>query len=109
MKPDTSPAVVRVPGPRFRMEEDDAIRQELLELVAGDQHRIVLDFEEVEFVDSSFLGLLIIVLKRVTASGGDLRICCLREQLRGIFNLMRLDRLFDIYDSQEEAIQSFPQ
>jgi anti-anti-sigma factor len=67
----------------------------------------VLDFGEVEFVDSSFLGLMIVLLKRVTAEGGDLRLCRLQAPLRGIFELMRLDRLFAVYDTDTAAVESF--
>ncbi len=104
---DSEPTVVQVPGPRIRLEESGAVRAELLGLVEAGKNRLVLDFAEVDFVDSSFLGLLIIVLKRAMASGGDVRICCLRPQIVSIFNLMRLDKLFQIFETRAKAIESF--
>lgn len=107
MSPAAQPTVVPVKGPRIRLEENEIIREQLLGHIAEGHTRLVLDFNEVEFVDSSFLGLLIIVLKRATAAGGDIRICCLQPPLQKIFQLMRLNRLFQIYGSRDEAVASF--
>jgi len=104
---EVEPTVVEVPGPRIRLEESGKVRSDLLALIESGKDHLVLDFEDVDFVDSSFLGLLIVVLKRATATGGDVRICCLRPQLINIFTLMRLDRLFEIHDTRQAAIDSY--
>lgn len=103
----TEPLVVKIGVPQVRAEENEVLRKELLEMLDDDQNQIILDFTGVEFVDSSFLGMLIIVLKRCTAKKGDLRICCLSAPLHGIFDLMRLTRIISIYETPEEAIKSF--
>lgn len=103
----SEPFVVVVPGPRMRLEDNDQFKARLYQLVAEGRTRLVLDMSGVEFVDSSFLGLLIIVLKRVSALGGDLRVSGLCVQVREIFALMRLDKLFHIHDTTEEAVRSF--
>jgi len=108
MSESQSPTVVVVPGPRIRLEENDVIRELLLGHITDGRTRLVLNFEQVEFVDSSFLGLLIIVLKRATAAGGDIRICCLQPSMRNIFELMRLNRLFEFHSTEEAALASFP-
>lgn len=107
MTSQPDPIVVEVTGPRIRLEENEAIREQLLSHIGQGHTRLVLDFKDVEFVDSSFLGLLIIVLKRATAAGGDIRICCLQPPLQNIFDLMRLNRLFQIHESREKAVASF--
>ena len=101
------PVVIRIPGPRVRLAEHESLREEMLESIGEGSVSIVLNFEEVEFADSSFLGLLIIVLKRATANGGDVRICRLQPPLAKIFELMRLHRLFQIYETEQEAVESF--
>jgi anti-sigma B factor antagonist len=104
---ESAPTVVNIPGPRMRLEESTGMRTELLRHLETGNTRLVLDFTQVDFVDSSFLGLLIIVLKRANADGGDVRICCLRPQLVSIFTLMRLDKLFRVFETRAEAIESF--
>ncbi len=101
------PKVVGLPGPRIKLDENQGIRQELLDYVSRGNARLVLDFTEVDFVDSSFLGFLIILLKRATASGGDIRLCAMRQPLRSTFDLMRLDRLFPLHETAEEAKHSY--
>ena len=101
------PKTIVIPGPRIRLSENDRLRTLLFDEINAGHTNLVLDFHDVEFVDSSFLGLLIIVLKRATSAGGDLKLCCLRKPLQDIFGLMRLDRLFDTYGTEEEARASF--
>lgn len=103
----SNPVIIRVPGPRIRLEENEGLRESLLAQVGSGRTRLVLNFKDVEFVDSSFLGLMIIILKRVTGDGGDVRICCLQKPLESIFQLMRLDRLFSVYETEEAAVLSF--
>ncbi len=102
-----SPIVIEVPGPRIRLHENDEIQERILDQLSKGHCRLVLNFRKVEYVDSSFLGALIIALKRATSSGGDIRLCCLKESLLNIFQLMRLDRLFELFQTEEAAIESF--
>lgn len=103
----TEPLAIKIPGPRVRLEENEQIRELVFAHLAEGHNRLVLDFSGVEFVDSSFLGLLVVVLKRSTTSGGEVRLCSLQDPIRNVFELMRLDRLFEIYDTQEAAKASF--
>jgi anti-sigma B factor antagonist len=69
--------------------------------------RVVLDLSALTFVDSSGLGTLLSCLRQVTGHGGDLKLCALTAQVRAVFQLVRMHRLFDIYNTREEAIQAF--
>jgi anti-sigma B factor antagonist len=71
--------------------------------------KVVLDLSEVDFIDSSGLGVLLSCYRHVGAAGGDLRLCNLNEQVRTLFELVRMHRVFDIYDTREEALNSFTQ
>jgi anti-sigma B factor antagonist len=105
--PCDGPTVVEVPPPRLRVEQVEALRQRLLGEVAAGNHHIVIDLKGVEFVDSSFLGLLVHVLKRVVKSGGDVRLCNLTPSIQSILSMIRLDAVFQVFDSREGAIKSF--
>jgi anti-anti-sigma factor len=69
--------------------------------------KVILDMREVDFIDSSGLGMLLSCYRHVSATSGELRLCNLNEQVRTLFELVRMHRVFDIYDSRAEAIQSF--
>ena len=68
----------------------------------GDQ-RLVLDLSDVEFVDSTGLGALLSVVKRMPA-GGQVVLCGCRSTLVDLMRLTRLDRVFRLYPSEAEAV-----
>ena len=67
---------------------------------------IVLDFSQVGIVDSLGIGTILSILKRVKAHKGDLKLYNVDEDLVDLFRLMRLDRVFDIYETRQEAIDA---
>lgn len=69
--------------------------------------RIVLDMEGVSFIDSAGLGALISALRAANRQGGDIRIGSLQPQSRALFELVRLHKVFAIFNNREEAIKSF--
>ena len=86
-------------------------RQELKDLVGaaldhGDR-RILIDFSQTGYIDSSGLGALVSISKRVRESGGELRLSGLNEDLRSLFELTKLDTLFAIAETPQQALASF--
>ena len=69
--------------------------------------KLVFDMTKVKFVDSSGLGTLLSCLRQVNAEGGDLKICGLTKQVRVIFELVRMHRIFEIFNTREEAAKTF--
>ncbi len=69
--------------------------------------KVVLDLSEVDFIDSSGLGVILSCYRHLQAASGDLKLCCLNEQVRTLFELVRMHRIFDIYSTSEEALSSF--
>jgi anti-sigma B factor antagonist len=62
---------------------------------------------KVKFVDSSGLGALLSCLRQVNAEGGDLKICGLTKQVRVIFELVRMHRIFEMFNTREEAAKAY--
>jgi anti-sigma B factor antagonist len=71
--------------------------------------KLVFDLSRVRFVDSSGLGALISCLRNMHASGGDLKLCAMSDQVRALFDLVRMHKVFDIYATREEAVRAFDQ
>ncbi len=67
---------------------------------------LVLDFHQVKHLSSSALGTLIRLNKRIEETKGNLKISGLRPSLYEIFVITKLNRLFNIYKTREEAINS---
>ena len=69
--------------------------------------KLVLDLSRLRFVDSSGLGAFISCLRKLNAKGGDLKLCGMSKQVRALFELVRMHRIFDIYDTKQEAVRAF--
>jgi anti-sigma B factor antagonist len=86
-------------------------RQELKDLIgsaleAGDR-KFLIDFAGAGYIDSSGLGALVGLSRRVREAGGELRLSGLNEDLRSLFELTKLDTLFAIADTPEQALANF--
>ncbi|HEY7168878.1 MAG TPA: STAS domain-containing protein [Candidatus Binatia bacterium] len=71
------------------------------------QTRLVIDLRRLRFVDSSGLGAFISCLRKLKANGGDLKLCGMSKQVRAVFELVRMHRIFEIFGTREEAAQAF--
>jgi anti-sigma B factor antagonist len=86
----------------------DAFRAEFSEWHQnGDAFRnVVLDCQALDFMDSSGLGALIALLKRISERGGDLKLACLPKKVRMVFEITRAYKIFQICDTVEEALNA---
>ena len=66
---------------------------------------LVLNLETIKFLDSSGCGSILSCLRQLNAKGGDLKVCCLQKPVRSIFELVRIHRILDIFETREEAIR----
>lgn len=83
------------------------LRTELDSLVGSGQQRFVIDLSKVPFMDSCGLATLVQTFKRVRIGSGDVRVAGLQEDVLRIFQLVRLDRVFDLFPAAPEAVASF--
>ncbi|MEO8031885.1 MAG: STAS domain-containing protein [Gemmatimonadota bacterium] len=86
-------------------------RQELKTVIQdavdkGDR-KFLIDFSQTGYIDSSGLGALVSLSKKVRERGGELRLAGLNEDLRSLFELTKLDTLFAIADTPEQALAGF--
>jgi len=72
---------------------------------ADDRKKIVLDFSNVEYLSSAALGKLITLDKKVKSAKGKLRLCNIRPDIYEVFAITRLNKLFDIRETQDQALQ----
>lgn len=84
-----------------------ALEESLLPLIEQNAELLlVLNFSEVKFLSSAVLGLLIRVSKKLYESKGQLRLCSIDPKIIEIFRITRLDKVFEIYDDQDSAVES---
>ncbi|AFH48124.1 Anti-anti-sigma regulatory factor [Ignavibacterium album JCM 16511] len=92
---------------RATLREAEEFKQQLTEDIELGNRKIILDLSACEFIDSTFLGALVVSLKKVTNLGGDLRLVGFQPAVKSMFELTRMHRVFENFGSVEEAVNSF--
>lgn len=95
--------LIEVAGQLIVGNRQELKRMILAEVEAGTR-RFVVDFALTGYIDSSGLGILVSLSKKIREVGGRLRLASLNEDLRTLFELTKLDTLFEICGSREEAL-----
>ena len=62
---------------------------------------ILVDLKDITFIDSSGLGTLVVLLKRVRNLNRHLYICSINDQVRMLFELTSMDRVFEVYEDRK--------
>jgi len=97
--------IVNVDRPSYN--EAEKLKEMLSEKINQGTNKIVIDLSACEFVDSTFLGVLVSALRKVTKLEGDLRLVGFKPAVRAMFELTRLFRVFETYSDLKEAVGSF--
>jgi len=85
-----------------------AIGEEISELIArADTPNLLLSFSNVDHLSSAALGALITINNKVKEKGGALRLANIDPQIYEVFMITKLNKLFDIHESRDEAMESF--
>jgi len=92
---------------RATWEEAEKFKSLLFEKIQIGVKNVIIDLSECEFIDSTFLGSLVVSLKNTTGSGGDLRLIGFQPDVERMFELTRIYRVFESFKTKEEAINSF--
>ena len=83
------------------------LKQKVNDELDKGERKVLIDFARTGYIDSSGLGVLVSLSKRIRELGGDLRLANLNDDLKTLFELTKLDSLFQISDTRERALQSF--
>ncbi len=98
--------IVELPMEELDAGNSEIFKESVLAELAEDG-KVVFDLRRVRFVDSSGCGALLSCLKELNDRGGDLKFCNVRDPVRMVFELIRLNRLISFHDSHEAAMAAF--
>lgn len=79
----------------------------LLHVMEQGSNRIVISGEHLSYISSAGLGVLMAHIDTIRTGGGDLKVAQLQPAVAKVFDLLGFQLLFEIYESQEEALRSF--
>ena len=82
------------------------LRDRLAEVLDGGARLVIVDLSETTFVDSMTLGVLLGAMKRLGTAGGRLELVVSRPDIRRIFEITMLDRVFELHDTRGQALEA---
>ena len=100
-------ALIEVNEDRLDAHNSGELKTQMLTFFDEGKNNLVIDLKAVRFVDSSGLGSLVSGFKNASARNGNLKLCGLQPQVRSMFELTRLHRVFEIFPDADEAVASF--
>lgn len=83
------------------------IRKEFEKIAKEKTQKIIVNLEKVNYIDSSGLATLVEALKRVREYGGKIKLTNLSGKVKSLFEITRLEKLFDISNTEDEALKTF--
>jgi anti-anti-sigma factor len=105
---DNDVIIVILPGDTLDAANCQDFKDEINSILET-PNKVIFNMENIQFVDSSGCGTLNASIKRIKKHGGDIKICNVLDQVGAIFRLIKLNRVFHICDTLEEAIHAYSQ
>jgi len=99
--------VVALDGRIVLGEESNALREKVKSLVAEGKKKIVLNMANVSFIDSAGLGTLVAAHHSAKGQGASLRLCHLGAKFSEVLQITKLMTIFEVYNTEAEAVASF--
>jgi anti-sigma B factor antagonist len=100
-------SVVALEGRIVLGEESNALREKVKSLLAGGKKSIVLNMDNVTYIDSAGLGTLVASHHSAKTQGASLKLSNLGSKFQEVLQVTKLLTVFDVYDSEAAAIRSF--
>jgi len=85
----------------------DPIQDEFISLVESGKRKIVMDFTEVDYIDSFAVGFVMDMYRRTSSHNGELKLTGLKPRVRKILTITRVDKVIGIHDKIDDALEAF--
>ncbi|BDV43543.1 anti-sigma factor antagonist [Geotalea uraniireducens] len=99
--------IIFVKEERLDAHNSNDLKTKMQELFENGNKHLLVDMNDVRFIDSSGLGALVSGFKNAISHQGSLKLTSLQPQVRSMFELTRLHRVFEIFGSTAEALENF--
>lgn len=92
---------------RATVKDSEYLKEQLTLKIDQGYKKIIIDLSECEFIDSTFLGVLVNTLRKAVKSGGDLKLVGFKPAVKSMFELTRMFRVFETFNDLQDAIKSY--
>jgi anti-sigma B factor antagonist len=100
-------SVVALDGRIVIGEESNSLREKLKSLIADGKKKIVLNMDNIKYIDSTGLGTLVAAHCSAKTHGALLRLCRLGSKFQEVLQITKLLTVFEVYDTEAAAVASF--
>jgi anti-sigma B factor antagonist len=100
-------SVIAMDGRIVLGEESNALRENLKTLVTEGKKKVVLNMDNITFIDSAGLGTLVAAHHSAKNQGASLRLCHLGTKFQEVLQITKLMTIFEVYNTEAEAVASF--
>ena len=91
---------------RVDAQSAPGVNEEIAKILDQGKNKMLINFKGLEYISSSGLRILIIIAKKMRASEGGLALCSLDEKIYEVFDISGFTAIFQIYDTQKEAMEA---
>ncbi len=100
--------LIEVSGSLLTDEEVASLRRAIAEFVDRRWRRLLIDFSETKYLNSSAIGVLVAAHTTYSKRQWQLKLCSMNKHVHVIFAITNLMKIFSVYDTREEALKGFP-
>ncbi|MDH5720111.1 MAG: STAS domain-containing protein [Spirochaetia bacterium] len=100
--------VIEVPE-NIQKDQAELLEEKLFNIYNDKKKNIIIDLREINHICSSALGSIVSYKRLLKKEDGDIKLIVSSDELKQLFSITMLNKIFEMYDSKEEAILSFPE
>ncbi len=89
------------------LEQREQLKEQLRKFIGGVEKNFIINLARVGFLSSLLIATIVFFTKEVKMRAGDVKLCSLSDEALSVFQLTKLDRVFECYDTERDALESF--
>ena len=91
----------------LNMDSTHRVREAFKKILKEKRVKVLINFDKVPFVDSSGIALLLEIVQSFGKANGRMCFCHVNKKIFSVFEITKVHKLFNIFDSHEDALRSF--
>jgi anti-anti-sigma factor len=99
-------SVIRLSFNEINLEQREELKKDFLDVIASGARKFVIDFSRVGFLSSLVMATIVFFAKEVGKNNGVVKLSGLSREARSVFQLAQLDKVFELYDTEHDAVES---
>ncbi|SMC99050.1 anti-sigma B factor antagonist [Desulfocicer vacuolatum DSM 3385] len=103
---DNDVVIIRIESKMLDVPKISEFKDSVLPLIKK-QKKVLFDLEGLFFVDSSGCGAILSCIRQVNADDGEIKICNINKRVRTLFELIRMHKIVEMYNTRQEAMENF--